>query len=165
MLDRTNLPPWIGRVLDLGGQDVNGTVHLLLPRHKTLDVLDILPGVGVTIVADIATWDPPKATYDLVVSTEMLEHVQDWARVVEVAAQALTPGGWFVGSCASTGRPPHGATGDPSPADGEWYGTVDPGALGDVLREYFHGPVIVEYSRDPAEPTTHDAYWAAQRAR
>jgi hypothetical protein len=169
------------RVLDVGGADVNGTVHDALRSEyvvEQLDVMDVAPGPGVTIVADatrLETWrelcritqsgSTEPALYDLVISTETLEHVQDWKMIVEGAALALRPGGWFIGTCAAIGRRPHGARGAHDPAPGEWYWNVDPTVLVHRLRNQFRGDVVVEYSRRPEFPTTNDLYWRAQVSR
>lgn len=122
------------RCLDLGGQDVNGTARHLIAG--TWDVLDIEAGAGVTIVADGTAWrtDDP---YDVVLSTEMLEHVEQWRAVLDTAAAALKPGGVLILTCASDGRWPHGATGAPAPADGEWYANVSPDRLAAELAARF----------------------------
>lgn len=159
------------RVLDVGGADVNGTVHGIvrsLFAVETLDVLDIERGSGVTIVADATdpgTWNAltGSAPYDLVISTETFEHVEAWREIVNGAAVVLRPGGWFVGTCASFGRRPHGARGAHDPAPGEWYANVMPHRLVAELTDYFGGEVVVEYSRRPEFPTTHDLYWRAQK--
>jgi SAM-dependent methyltransferase len=167
------------RVLDVGGADVNGTVHDVLRREydvDRLDVMDIAPGSGVTIVADAAdpdTWDllyrersaSRDGLYDLVISTETLEHVQEWRSIVRGVVRVLRPGGWFVGTCASTGRRLHGARGEHFPPRGEWYGNVEPSELVDHLLARFGGDVVVEYSRRPEYPTTNDLYWRAQVIR
>jgi SAM-dependent methyltransferase len=169
------------RVLDVGGADVNGTVHDELRSEyviEQLDVMDIAPGHGVTIVADatrLETWrelrritQPGSAEptiYDLVISTETLEHVHGWRQIVEGAALALRPGGWFIGTCASTGRRPHGARGEHEPPDGEWYQNIRPTELIYKLEKQFHGDIVVEYSRRPEFPTTNDLYWRAQVSR
>lgn len=155
------------RVLDVGGADVNGTVHALIDPRAQISVMDIEAGPGVTIVADATdpeTWaDEGAASYDLVISTEVFEHVQGWGRIIGGIAFALRPGGWFVGTCASSGRRPHGARGAVDPAAGEWYANVHPTALADALTVCFEGEVVVEYSRRPDFPTTHDLYWRAQK--
>lgn len=157
------------RVLDMGGQDVNGTVHSQLRDRGfggALDVLDIEQGVGVTIVGDARNtdwWDGQ--SYDLVISTEMLEHLDDWWDSLDVAAQVLRPGGWFVGTCASLGRAPHGATGAPSPAPGEYYDNIRPTELAAGLGLRGFDPVEVQYSYDTSEPHgAGDLYWRARKA-
>lgn len=157
------------RVLDMGGQDVNGTVHdvvrsLVLP--ETLDVLDIEAGAGVTIVGDarrVDWWD--ERPYDLVISTEMLEHLDRWQESLAVVRKVLRPGGWFVGTCASINRGPHGATGAPLPAEGEWYQNVDPTWFAQVATKRGFDPVEVQYSYDTSEPHgVGDLYWRARKA-
>lgn len=125
------------RALDIGGQNVNGTVHTLL-RVNRWDVLDIYPGAGVTIVADGTTWRKPENDpgYGLVISTETLEHVEDWQGILHTAADSLTVGGVFLGSWGSTGRGAHTANGQPwSPDLGEHYGNVSPEETEDFLKE------------------------------
>lgn len=169
-------------VLDIGGADVNGTVHALLPRTCNLDVVDIAPGPGVTIVGDASTrtfWteltrpmrgtydlssaEPPTVPpYDLVISTETLEHVRYWQEMIVGAHRALCAGGWFVGTCASTGRRPHGARGASDPGPDEWYANITPSDLVHEMLSFFDD-VVVEYSCHLELPTTHDLYWRAQR--
>lgn len=162
-------------VLDVGGADVNGTVHAELREafdadvwSMSIDVLDIADGPGVTIIGDATkdeTWDRiDPGAYDFVISTETFEHVQYWVDIVNGAHEVLKPGGWFVGTCASLGRRPHGARGEHVPPFGEYYGNVTPDALVSVLGGIFHdGRLTVEYSREPSMPTTHDAYWRVQK--
>lgn len=158
------------RALDMGGQDVNGTVHNVL-RDRTgwgihLDVLDIEAGAGVTVVGDarrVDWWDGQP--YDLVISTEMLEHLSQWGAAIEAVHEVLRPGGWFVGTCASIRRGPHGATGAPQPAPGEHYENVDPDALIAHFGGFGFDPVEVQYSYDTSEPHgAGDLYWRARKA-
>jgi SAM-dependent methyltransferase len=155
-------------VLDLGGQSVNGVPYSALPEAVTIDVLDVDPGVQVdpdpriisVITADARTWRPSAGSpgWDLVMSTELLEHVQGWRPVIETARRALTPGGWFIGTCAGPGRQPHGATGAPDPAPGEHYANVDPSDLSAELHRWF-SHAVVECVWDEV---THDLYWRAK---
>jgi SAM-dependent methyltransferase len=151
--------PW--RVLDLGGRDINGSIRDLLPGAKWTG-LDIAAGPGVDLVHDATTpWPDGFDRFDLVVSTEVLEHVEQWAAILRTASQALEPDGpeaLFV-TCASTGRPQHGASGAPLPAPGEWYSNVSPGALADALEGLFRHSAV-EYRPNPG-----DAYARAQGVR
>lgn len=160
------------RVLDMGGQDINGTVHqylrnMLAERLETLDVLDIEPGAGVTIVGDARNtswWDGQP--YDVVISTEMLEHLHRWYLSVVVAWKVLRPGGWFIGTCASEGRQRHGATGAQFPAPGEHYENVDPSSLSrELTASRSFDDVHVGYEMLADTPTTHDLHWRARKAR
>jgi hypothetical protein len=146
-------------ILDLGGQDVNGTVHAVFP-NATFVTLDIEPGVGVDVVGDARTWTPT-SLFDVVIATEVFEHVEGWEQIVGTAAKALDPSGWgtFVTTCASTNRPVHGATGAPLPAEGEYYQNVPADAMLDALNEFFHD-ADVTYRYPPG-----DAYGWARRPR
>jgi hypothetical protein len=121
-------------VLDVGGQNVNGSVHDLLPRTKIV-TLDL---ENADIIADARIWEPDRL-FDLVIATEVFEHVMEWRRVIHTMRKALDPfgPGVLVATCASTDRPRHGATGAPYPGPGEWYGNVEPTMLRHCLGEHF----------------------------
>ncbi|MFF7870493.1 class I SAM-dependent methyltransferase [Streptomyces qaidamensis] len=142
--------PW--RVLDLGGRNINGQIRDLLPAAKWTG-LDITPGPGVDLVHDATEpWPDGWDRFDLVVCTEALEHVERWPAVLRTAAQALEPDGpeaLFV-TCASTGRPEHGASGAPAPGPDEWYSNVPPAVLEARLLDVFED-VAVEYRRLPGD--------------
>jgi hypothetical protein len=151
--------PW--RVLDLGGRDINGSIRDLLPAAKWTG-LDIEPGPGVDLVHDATqAWPAGFERFDLVVCTEVLEHVERWGALLRTASEALEPDGpeaLFV-TCASTGRRPHGASGGMDPAPGEWYENVAPAELTGVLEGVFRY-AVVEYRANPG-----DAYARAQGVR
>lgn len=142
-------------VLDLGGRTINGNVWDLL-SGATLTTLDIVASPEVTIVADARTWTPDRQ-YGMVISTELLEHVDGWQDVVRTAHAACEPGAWFIGTAASTGRAAHGADGGAVQA-GEHYGNVDADELRELLEGLFMD-VVVEYHAYPA-----DVAWRARRA-
>jgi hypothetical protein len=163
------------RVLDVGGCDVNGTVHASVDARfpencdVSISVMDIVPGPGVTIIGDATSWDfweelcNAGTFYDLVISTEVLEHVQNWPVIVGGARRVLRDGGWFLGTCASTGRAPHGSRGSFTVPEGEWYANITSLELEDALiASGFAQEVTVEYSSIPAMVTTCDLYWRAQ---
>lgn len=122
------------RCLDLGGRDINGGIRDLIPNGRWLGV-DIEEGPAVDLVHDCTTdWPSSLNLFDIVVCTEVLEHVQQWRNLLKTCAQALDPMGaqlLFV-TAASTNRRPHGASGALDPAPGEWYRNVSPE---DVSRE------------------------------
>lgn len=136
-------------VLDLGGRDVNGTVHDLLPRARW-KVLDIVDDEGVDFVADARSWRSDVALYDLIVSTEMLEHVQGWAFTVATMWYHLAPNGYVIITCASDGRRPHGASGAMWPEPDEYYDNVSPGMLDATLDLFFDGKATV-YNPNPGD--------------
>lgn len=151
--------PW--RVLDLGGRDINGTIRSHLPK-ATWTGTDIEPGPGVDIVHDATLrWPESAGRYDVVVSTEVLEHLPLWRLVLHTASEALEPDGpeLLVITCASDGRPAHGESGAPLPGPGEWYGNVPADHLRVELESLFR-TVHVEYRAHPG-----DAYAWAQGVR
>lgn len=145
-------------VLDLGGRDVNGSIRGLLPNSRWKGV-DISAGEGVDLVHDCTKpWPDDFPKFDLVVSTEVLEHVMAWRELLKVCGQAMNPMSiqtLFI-TCASTGRRPHGATGAMDPAPGEWYNNVAYQDLSDEL-ENLYRHFAVTYNPNPG-----DAYaWAS----
>jgi hypothetical protein len=122
------------RILDVGGQYVNGSVHDLLPFAQ-ITTLDL---ENADIVADARLWEPDRL-FDVVIATEVFEHVKEWRRVIHTMRKALDPAGpgFLLATCASTDRPRHGATGAPRPAPGEWYQNVEPVMLRHCLGAHF----------------------------
>lgn len=132
-------------VLDLGGRDVNGSPRSLFPDATDYRVLDILPGEGVDIVADAATWTPDRQ-YDVVVCCETFEHARLWREICATAYEACRPGGRFIVTCAGPGRPLHsGVDGYGRLHPGEWYDNVDPGDLEKVLQGCGWREIEMEY--------------------
>lgn len=138
--------------LDIGGRDVNGTARAWFGDDSSWHGLDIRPGPGVDIVADATTWVPEVNMWDVVLSTECLEHVENWRGVVRGASVALDSYGPQLAffTAASTGRGAHGASGEHTPPAGEWYGNVEPADLTEELEKYF-AEVHVEYNPNPGD--------------
>lgn len=133
---------WIGQfrttedlaVFDIGGRDLNGSPRMMFPNANPYHVLDLRPGPNVDIVADAATWRGNEGSYDLVICTEVFEHMPGWALILETARFALRPGGWLLFTCAGPGRPTHsGIEAVPGLLDGEWYANVSPQEIAKVL--------------------------------
>lgn len=110
-------------VLEIGSHDVNGGVRGLFPTAQRYHGIDIAAGPGVDEVADAADWRATEA-FDVVVSTEVLEHAPRWRDVVQNAWDALAPGGVLLLTCATDPRPEHSAIDGWGLRDGEWYANV-----------------------------------------
>jgi SAM-dependent methyltransferase len=134
-----------GDVLDLGGRDVNGTTRSLFPNATSYLTVDIAPHESVDVVADAATLDLDR-TFDVVVSTECLEHTDKGPEIVATAYLHLRPSGVFIATMAGPGRAPHGAGGEPSPPPGEWYRNVEP----DELAQWLRSAGFIDWSIDVA---------------
>lgn len=124
-------------VLEIGGQDMNGSVRGLFHVDQGDPVeylsLDIAEGPGVDIVADATTWRPtwdPAEGFDVVVCCEVFEHSPEWRKILATAFEALRPGGRLIATMAGPGRPVHsGRRASLELDEGEFYENVDPGAL------------------------------------
>ena len=120
-----------GDILDLGGREVNGSIRGLFPRAELFVSVDIEPHPSVDIVADAADLDLSDR-FDVVVSTECLEHTERAADIVAAAHRHLVAGGSFVATMAGVGREPHSATG--GPVGSEFYRNVAVVELEEWLR-------------------------------
>jgi SAM-dependent methyltransferase len=95
-------------VLEVGSYDFNGSVR---PAVEALGVASYLgvdqsAGPRVDEVCD-ATDLARLGEFDVVISTEMLEHVKAWEPVMHHLAAAVKPGGWLVLTTRSIGFPYH----------------------------------------------------------
>lgn len=149
-----DIPTDGARVLELGAYNVNGSARDLLPGAR-ITGLDVRPGPGVDIVADAATYAAPEP-YDLIISTEMLEHCADPAGVLAMAWRNLRPGGWLVLTAAGPERAPHACDGGPVVPPGEPYANIHPADLMIWLDGWAEARVI-------ADATVGDVYARARR--
>lgn len=85
------------RVLDVGGYNVNGTCRTLFTGPYW--AVDARLGPGVDEVMDANCMPYPDDLFEVVLSTEMLEHDPfPWLSVAEMA-RVLHPGGWLLLTC------------------------------------------------------------------
>lgn len=97
-------------VCEVGAYDVNGTVRPFIEEHEPASYLgvDIEAGPGVDLVADVGTLPGEFLDgFDLVVSTEMLEHVEDWRAAMVGLAGIVKVGGHLAITTRSPGFPYH----------------------------------------------------------
>jgi ubiquinone/menaquinone biosynthesis C-methylase UbiE len=94
---RDNLEPFIAaqrtceQILDLGCGNSRYIEHF--PNRVGLD---FVKGEGVNIIADAHHLPLRSATFSMVLTTEMLEHVQDPQRVVDEIERIVKPGGQVI---------------------------------------------------------------------
>ncbi len=131
-------------VLEVGALNYNGSLRALLqawtPRQYT--GVDLMPGPGVDVVcpAENLTDHFGLGMFDVVVSTEMLEHVWDWRRVISNLKQILRPSGRLLITTRSRGYGYHA-----SPHD-YWRYELDD------LRVLFADFTIQALQKDPLMP-------------
>jgi SAM-dependent methyltransferase len=82
-------------VLEVGSLDVNGSVRPLFTGVASYLGVDALDGAGVDLVLDAhqLTSKFEKASFDVVVSTEMLEHDSEFWNSLAMMGEVLKPGG------------------------------------------------------------------------
>jgi len=99
-------------VLEVGSQDVNGSPRQVLGKFSPQKYVgvDFAAGKGVDLVLDVARLSSHFGceSFDVVISTEMLEHAQDWRTAVNQMKDVLRPGGLLVVTTRGPGFPYHG---------------------------------------------------------
>src|SRR4249919_3876522 len=94
-------------VLEVGSLDVNGTVRPFVQARGPASYVgvDVIAGPAVDVVCDatdlVERFGPD--AFDVVISTEMLEHAADWQAAVANMVTALRPGGVLVVTTRSPG--------------------------------------------------------------
>ena len=95
------------RVLDIGSYDVNGNNRYLF-RECDYTGIDVGAGPNVDYVCPGHEWTP-EHQYDTIISTECFEHDRHWKLTWRnICHELLRPGGLFLMTCATIGRPEHG---------------------------------------------------------
>lgn len=103
------------RVVEFGSRNINGTPRVSFQNPKEYVGIDCNGGKDVDIVGICHEWEPESADYDVVVSTEMLEHDPYWEKTLTHAANLLRSGGILVFTCAAPPRGAHHLEDSPTP--------------------------------------------------
>jgi SAM-dependent methyltransferase/GR25 family glycosyltransferase involved in LPS biosynthesis len=150
-------------VLDVGSLDINGNNQYLFTQCGYLG-LDLLPGKNVDLVSAGHELQLPDATFDVIISTECFEHDQYYDKTIVNIVRMLKPGGLFLFSCATIGRPEHGTrrtTPEDAPftgAFGDWgdyYKNLEESDVRSVLNIELYFSCF-EFS---SQHKTHDLYF------
>jgi len=88
------------RILEVGSRYVNGSVRPLIEKFfnpKEYIGVDIEKGKFVDVVCDAENLVDyfGRETFDVVISTELLEHVKDWRKVINNMKEVLKPNGYI----------------------------------------------------------------------
>jgi len=148
--------PTPGNVLELGSFNVNGTVRDLFTETDGYTGVDLRGGRGVDVVCDASDYDGV-ASFDTVVTAEMLEHARRPQAVIESAWRALKPGGVLILTAASQERLPHNNNGDHVLDDDEHYAGINPDDLADWLTDW----EVLSFEHHPGRG---DVYATARKA-
>lgn len=97
------------KVLEVGSHNINGSPREYFDFCDYTGV-DIYKGKGVDIVGKITdkSIKLKSDSFDLVISTEMLEHDNEWADSLKKMYDLLKPAGLLIVTCAAPARKEHG---------------------------------------------------------
>jgi SAM-dependent methyltransferase len=104
------------RILEVGAQDINGSVRSEILERGPREYLgtDMVSGPGVDVVcrAERLVAEFGSETFDVVISTEVLEHVDDWRAAIRNFKGVLRPEGILIITTRSRGFQFHGFPAD-----------------------------------------------------
>lgn len=139
------------RVLDVGSGDINGNNRFLFENCQ-YDGNDVIEAPNVTIVSKTKDLPYENNTFDTIISTECFEHDPTYKESILKIYDLLKPGGLFLFTCASTGRPEHG-TRRTTPNDS--YGTI--GNLDD-MSDYYKNLTVKDLNKVLSLNTSFSAW-------
>ena len=132
------------RVLEVGSKDVNGGLKLVVQSWEPGEYVgvDIENGPGVDRICAVEDLveEFGAGSFDIVIATELLEHVRNWRTAITNMKEVCKPGGTMLITTRSYGFPYHGY-----PADFWRF------ELNDV-RTIFSDCAILALERDPESP-------------
>jgi len=99
-------------VLEIGAYDVNGSLRQTIEKMEPASYkgVDLFSGPGVDLICSITDLvrDLGAGICDVVIATEVLEHVKDWRKAVSNCKHLLKPGGVIIITVPSIGCGFHG---------------------------------------------------------
>ncbi len=103
-------------IIEIGSLDVNGSLRSHVAKYSPRKYIgvDIFEGPGVDVVCDAHDLLNrfPRESFDMVLSTEALEHVYDWRKVISNMKALLKPNGVLLITTRSIGDNYHGYPSD-----------------------------------------------------
>jgi SAM-dependent methyltransferase len=98
-----------GHVLDIGSLDINGNNRYLFEDSEYIGC-DLGPGDNVNVISPAHLLGFASDFFDIVISTECLEHDKHWKLTLANAFRMLAPEGLMILTMATTDRGEHGTT-------------------------------------------------------
>ena len=127
-------------MIEVGSRDINGSLRSIIESMGPIEYVgvDAVPGPGVDRVCEVDNIARlfGENSFDLVVSTEVLEHVRNWRSAVSTLKAVCKRNGLLILTTRSVGFPYHGY-----PSDFWRYEPED-------LQEIFSDMEILEIERD-----------------
>jgi SAM-dependent methyltransferase len=138
--EAAKLPSHVRRLLDVGGR---GKPYACFFSRRVANhyVLDVAPGPSVDVVGDARVMPFADASIDVVLITQVLEHIPDPIAVIAEIRRVLKPGGTLLLSVPSI-FPQHGSPGD--------YWRYMPQGLQWILRDFHNVTVRGEAGTVPS---------------
>jgi SAM-dependent methyltransferase len=131
-------------VLEVGARDVNGSLRSWIESLDPASYfgVDILPGTGVDRIGrvEVLLADEGPDRFDLIIATEVVEHVHDWRAAFDNMKAVLKPQGLLLLTTRSPGFPLHGYPSD--------YWRYEASDIGQILADC----IVEALERDPSEP-------------
>jgi SAM-dependent methyltransferase len=130
-------------ILEVGSSSIQGTARDHVAPHAAGYVgVDIVGGPGVDVICPVEDLAArfEDASFDVVLATEVLEHIRDWRLAIRNMTQVLRLGGLMVITTRSIGYPYHGV-----PHDYWRYEAED-------VRQIFEGWRVEALEHDPDRP-------------
>ena len=129
-------------VLEVGSQNINGTIRDLFEGGSFVGI-DINQAMDVDLVIPGEIVQFPDSSFDVIVTTECLEHASKWQEILQNIIRQLKPGGFLIMTFAHPGRSAHGTLDSDSyssPYTLDYYKNLSPGMILDkfpTFSKYF----------------------------
>ena len=143
-------------VLDIGSLDINGNNRYLFEDYKYIGV-DLGEGRNVDVISRGHEFKSNEL-FDIVISTECFEHDEYYGLTINNMYNHLKPGGLFMFTCATEGRPEHG-TKRTSPQDAPFVGDYYKNLVESDIREIINIDEKFEKSQFLSRQSPADLYF------
>ena len=152
------------RLLEIGSQNINGTARDFLEAKRYIGI-DLTEASGVDYVCAGELIELPDAWADVVISTECLEHTEDWKQILVNSIRICTANGIVILTFAGLYRPAHGTIDskdpDSSPLTQQHYANLDMNTFMDAIKlSAYFDRYCFEANSDPG-----DSYFWGIRSR